>query len=49
MEVLSAALQLLVVLLGVLKACLELRRSGKDEDDHSDAHSTKRRPKHLRG
>ena len=49
MEVLIAALQLLVVLLGVLKACLELRRSGKDEDDHSDARSTKRRPKHLRG
>ena len=48
MEVLIAALQLLVVLLGVLKAYFELKRSGKDEDDHSDARSNNQRPKHLR-
>ena len=36
MEVLLAVLQLLIVLLGVLKAYFELRGSGK-EDDHPDA------------
>ena len=48
MEVLLAVLQLLIVLLGVLKAYFELRGSGKEEDDHPDAHDDDHRPKHLR-
>ena len=49
MEVLLAVLQLLIVLLGVLKAYFELRGSGKEEDDHPDARDDDHRPKHLRG
>ena len=48
MEVLLAVLQLLIVLLGVLKAYFELKGSGK-EDDHPDARDDDHRPKHLRG
>lgn len=49
MEVLLAVLQLLIVLLGVLKAYFELKGSGKEEDDHPDARDDDHRPKHLRG
>ena len=48
MEVLLAALQLLIVLLGVLKAYFKLKGSGK-EDDHPNARDDNHRPKHLRG
>ena len=48
MEVLLDALQLLIVLLGVLKAYFKLRGSGK-EDDHPNARDDNHRSKHLRG
>ena len=49
MEVFLAVLQLLAALFGAAKAYFELKRSGKEEDDHPDAQRTTYRPKHLRG
>ena len=48
MEVLLAAMRLLIVLLEVLKPYFELKGSGKGEDDHPDARDDDHRPKHLR-
>lgn len=51
MEVLLAVLQLLAAAFGAAKAYFEMRgrRSGEEEDDHTDAHGQDHRPKHLRG
>ena len=48
MEVLLAAMRLLIVLLEVLKPYFELKGSGK-EDDHPDPRDDNHRPKRLRG
>ena len=49
MEVFLAVLQLLAALFGAAKAYFELKRSGKEEDDHPDARDDDHRPKHLKG
>ena len=49
LAVLLVVLQLLAALFGALRAYLELKASGKEEDDHPDAQDRNHRPKHLKG